>query len=159
MRPIAAIIVVVFGVCSITTAARAESSSCKQCREQQQACAKNYSAKTCKTEYDICMKGCQKNSQISQPMPGEGRVEAGKKRRAATQGLVAIRRARACHRSGRTMTRSLMALAAALTSLPAIALAQDARSQAPSYCFDLSRVVDLAMTKERFASIGGRPRQ
>src|SRR5262249_52896022 len=92
-------------------------------------------------------------------MPGEGRVEAGKKRRAATQGLVAIRRARACHRSGRTMTRSLMALAAALTSLPAIALAQDARSQEPSYCFDLSRVVDLAMTKERFASIAGRPRQ
>jgi len=49
MRPIAAIIVVVFGVCSMTTAARAESSTCKQCREQQQACAKNYSGKTCKT--------------------------------------------------------------------------------------------------------------
>src|SRR5262249_9532738 len=60
MRPIAAIIVVVFGVCSITTAARAESSTCKQCRDQQQACAKNYSAKTCKTEYDICMKTSQK---------------------------------------------------------------------------------------------------
>jgi len=50
-------------------------------------------------------------------------------------------------------------LPAALTSLPAIVLAQDARSRAPSYCFDLSRVVDLAMTKERFASIAGRPRQ
>src|SRR5262249_62014235 len=49
-------------------------------------------------------------------------------------------------------------LAVALTSLPAIALAQDARPPAPSYCFDLSRVVDLAMTKERFASIAGRPR-
>jgi len=72
MRPIAAIIVVVFGVCSITTAARAESSSCKQCREQQQACAKNYAAKTCKTEYDICMKSCQKNSRISQPILGQG---------------------------------------------------------------------------------------
>lgn len=61
MRPIAAIIVVVFGVCSITTTARAQqSSSCKQCRDQQQACSKNYSAKTCKTEYDICMKSCQK---------------------------------------------------------------------------------------------------
>jgi hypothetical protein len=59
MRPIAAIIVVVFGVCSITTAARAQS-TCKQCRDQQQACTKNYSAKTCKTEYDICMKSCQK---------------------------------------------------------------------------------------------------
>jgi hypothetical protein len=60
MRPIAAIIVVVFGVLSMTTAARAESSTCKQCREQQQACTKNYSGKTCKTEYDICMKSCQK---------------------------------------------------------------------------------------------------
>jgi hypothetical protein len=49
--------------------------------------------------------------------------------------------------------------AVALTSLPAIAPAQDAHSQAPSYCFDLSRVVDLALTKERFASIAGRPRQ
>src|SRR5262249_9709394 len=28
-----------------------------------------------------------------------------------------------------------------------------------SYCFDLSGIVDLAMTKERFASIAGRPRQ
>jgi hypothetical protein len=46
-----------------------QSNSCKQCREQQQACAKNYAAKTCKTEYDICMKGCQKNSQIGQPDP------------------------------------------------------------------------------------------
>ena len=55
--------------------------------------------------------------------------------------------------------KNLMTLAVAMASLPAIALAQDARSQAPSYCFDLSRVLDLAMTKERFASIAGRPRQ
>jgi hypothetical protein len=61
MPTIATIILVVFGVCSITTASRAEqSNSCKQCREQQQACAKNYSGKTCKTEYDMCMKSCQK---------------------------------------------------------------------------------------------------
>jgi hypothetical protein len=53
MPTIATIILVVFGVCSITTASRAEqSNSCKQCREQQQACAKNYSGKTCKTEYE-----------------------------------------------------------------------------------------------------------
>ena len=57
------------------------------------------------------------------------------------------------------MTKNLMTLAVALASLPAIALAQDARSQAPPYCFDLTRVVDLAMTKERFAPIAGRPRQ
>jgi hypothetical protein len=48
-------------------------------------------------------------------------------------------------------------LALVMASLPA--LAQDARSQASPYCFDLTRVVDLAMTKERFASIAGRPRQ
>ena len=53
----------------------------------------------------------------------------------------------------------LTILAVAMASLPAIASAQDARPQAPSYCFDLSRVVDLAMTKERFASIVGGQRQ
>ena len=72
MPTIATIIVVLLSVCSITAAARAESSTCKQCRDQQQACAKNYSAKTCKTEYDICMKSCQKNSGISQPILGYG---------------------------------------------------------------------------------------
>ena len=50
-------------------------------------------------------------------------------------------------------------LAVAFASLPATAFAQSARPQAPSYCFDLSRVIDLALTKERFASIAGRPRQ
>jgi len=34
--------------------------ACAQCRQQLQACTKNYAGKTCKTEYDICMKGCQK---------------------------------------------------------------------------------------------------
>jgi hypothetical protein len=60
MKSIAATILVLFGLC-ITTAVQAQqSNSCKQCREQQQACTKNYAAKTCKTEYDICMKSCQK---------------------------------------------------------------------------------------------------
>jgi hypothetical protein len=54
----------------------------------------------------------------------------------------------------------LAMLALAIASLPPTALAQSARSQqTPPYCFDLSRVVDLAVTKERFASITGRPRQ
>jgi hypothetical protein len=53
----------------------------------------------------------------------------------------------------------LAVLAVAVASLPAAALGQNARSPAPPYCFDLSRVVDLAVTKERFASIAGRPRQ
>jgi hypothetical protein len=57
------------------------------------------------------------------------------------------------------MMKKLTTLAVALASLPATALAQTARPQAPPYCFDLSRIVDLAVTKERFASIAGRPRQ
>ncbi len=57
------------------------------------------------------------------------------------------------------MKRKLAMIAVALASLPAAALAQNARPQTPPYCFDLSRIVDLAVTKERFASIAGRPRQ
>jgi hypothetical protein len=61
MRMTATVLFVMLGFASITGAARAEpSNSCKQCRDQQQACAKNYSAKVCKSEYDICMKSCQR---------------------------------------------------------------------------------------------------
>jgi hypothetical protein len=56
------------------------------------------------------------------------------------------------------MMKKLAVMAIALANLPATALAQNARSPAPPYCFDLSRIVDLAVTKERFASIAGRPR-
>jgi len=54
--------------------------------------------------------------------------------------------------------KKLAMLTLPLASLSILALAQSARSQAPSYCFDLSQIVDLAVTKERFASITGRPR-
>jgi hypothetical protein len=54
--------------------------------------------------------------------------------------------------------KRLAMLVLALASLPATALAQSTRAPAPPYCFDLSRIVDLALTKERFASIAGRPR-
>jgi len=53
--------VAVLGFFLISNIAQAEqSASCKQCRDQQRACMSNYSAKTCKSEYDICMKGCQR---------------------------------------------------------------------------------------------------
>jgi hypothetical protein len=72
---------------------------------------------------------------------------------------ITISRAKAfCRREGKFMTNLAM-LALAVASLPAPAHAQSARSQTPPYCFDLSRVVDLAVTKERFASIAGRPRR
>jgi hypothetical protein len=55
------ITVVLLGICSFSTEIRAQGTgSCRQCREQQQACLKNYSAKVCKNEYDICINGCQK---------------------------------------------------------------------------------------------------
>jgi hypothetical protein len=53
--------VVLLGMCVLSTEIRAQQSgSCGQCRQQQQACMKNYPAKVCNNEYDICMKGCQK---------------------------------------------------------------------------------------------------
>jgi hypothetical protein len=61
MRTITSVLFVLFGLFSFTSAVWAEqSNSCKQCRDQQQACGKNYSAKVCKSEYDICMKSCQR---------------------------------------------------------------------------------------------------
>jgi len=59
MRGIAAAITLL-SVWSIAAAQAEQSNSCKQCRDQQQACAKNYSAKTCKAEYDMCLKSCKK---------------------------------------------------------------------------------------------------
>jgi hypothetical protein len=59
MRGFAAAITLL-GVCSITAAQAEQSNGCKQCRDQQEACAKNYSAKTCKAEYDMCLKSCRK---------------------------------------------------------------------------------------------------
>jgi hypothetical protein len=32
---------------------------CKQCSDQRRACTSSYSAKTCQTEYDRCMKDCR----------------------------------------------------------------------------------------------------
>jgi hypothetical protein len=51
---------ILLNLCSITAAQAEPSNSCKQCRDQQQVCAKNYSAKTCKAEYDMCLKSCKK---------------------------------------------------------------------------------------------------
>ena len=59
MRGIAAAIALL-SICSMTAAQAEQLNSCKQCRDQQQACAKNYSAKTCKAEYDMCLKSCKK---------------------------------------------------------------------------------------------------
>jgi hypothetical protein len=62
MRIFGAGILVLFSMWHATVASAAPSNACKQCRDQQRACAANYSAKTCKGEYDICMKGCRSKS-------------------------------------------------------------------------------------------------
>jgi hypothetical protein len=51
-----------------------------------------------------------------------------------------------------------MILVLALAASMAATLAQNVGSQATSYCPDLKQIAALAMTKERFASITGKPR-
>jgi hypothetical protein len=55
---VAIVIVVLLGF-TANNPVRAQS-TCTQCRDQLKACQKNYAGKTCKTEYDICMKSCKK---------------------------------------------------------------------------------------------------
>jgi hypothetical protein len=57
------------------------------------------------------------------------------------------------------MMGRLMILALALAGPPGLGWAQDIGSEAPSYCSDLQRVTSLAMTRERFAPIAGKPRE
>ena len=46
--------------CENNLAIAQQSNGCKVCSDQQQACMKNYAGPTCKTEYRMCMKSCQK---------------------------------------------------------------------------------------------------
>jgi len=57
------------------------------------------------------------------------------------------------------MIRKSTTLALALASAPAMASAQDLGAQPPPYCSELKQVAGLAMTKERFSSIAGSPRE
>jgi hypothetical protein len=52
-----------------------------------------------------------------------------------------------------------MTFALALAGPPGQGWAQDIGSEAPSYCSDLQRVTSLAMIRERFAAIAGKPRE
>ena len=61
MRVFAATLLVLAGFWATNLSAQAQpSNSCKVCRDQQQACMKNYAGPTCKTEYQMCMKSCGK---------------------------------------------------------------------------------------------------
>ena len=57
------------------------------------------------------------------------------------------------------MTRASKILVLALASSPATTSAQDLNAQPPAYCSELKQVAGLALTRERFASIAGAPRE
>jgi hypothetical protein len=52
-------IVSAFACGDLQPAAAQPTDACKRCRDEYQRCMKNYSGKTCKTELDICLKGCR----------------------------------------------------------------------------------------------------
>jgi hypothetical protein len=54
------IIVALVGASAPRFAQAQQASSCKQCSDQRRACMSGYSGKTCQTEYDRCMKNCQR---------------------------------------------------------------------------------------------------
>jgi hypothetical protein len=55
------VLLIVLGCCwVIDTAPAAQSDDCKQCREDHRACVKAHSQGACKSNYDICVKHCQK---------------------------------------------------------------------------------------------------
>ena len=61
MRTFAVVMLVLLSSVSTNSTVRAEqSNSCKQCSDEQRTCRSNYSATTCKIQYDLCMKSCQK---------------------------------------------------------------------------------------------------
>jgi hypothetical protein len=53
-------IVVLIGCCAPRFAQAQQANSCKQCSDQRRACMSGYSGKTCQTEYERCMKNCQR---------------------------------------------------------------------------------------------------
>jgi hypothetical protein len=61
MRFIFIVVLALFRFCSIHNPVQAQSAvTCADCREHLRVCKSNYSENTCKTEYEICMKACQR---------------------------------------------------------------------------------------------------
>lgn len=61
MRVLMLLITVALVVTSAPRFAQAEqANSCKQCSEQRRSCMSGYSGKTCQTEYERCLKHCQR---------------------------------------------------------------------------------------------------
>jgi hypothetical protein len=53
-------IIVLIGASTPRLAQAQQANSCKQCSDQRRACMSGYSGKTCQTEYERCMKNCQR---------------------------------------------------------------------------------------------------
>jgi hypothetical protein len=61
MRISILLMLIAFATWSAPREAQAQAAnSCKQCGDQRRTCMANYSGPTCQTEYDRCMKSCQK---------------------------------------------------------------------------------------------------
>jgi hypothetical protein len=61
MRVFAALTMIVFiGLSASHFAQAQQANACKQCSDQRRACMTGYSGKTCQTEYERCMKNCQR---------------------------------------------------------------------------------------------------
>ena len=54
------LIIVLIGLSAPHLAQAEQANSCKQCSDQRRTCMSGYSGKTCQTEYDRCMKNCQR---------------------------------------------------------------------------------------------------
>ena len=53
-------IIFVIGLSEPHFARAQQANSCKQCSDQRRACMSGYSGKTCQTEYERCVKNCQR---------------------------------------------------------------------------------------------------
>lgn len=53
-------IVALVGASAPWSAQAQQANNCKQCSDQKRACMSGYSGKTCQTEYERCMKNCQR---------------------------------------------------------------------------------------------------
>ncbi len=60
MRTFAVALLVLSPLSTNSTVRAAQANGCKQCGDEQRTCRSNYSATTCKSQYDLCIKSCQK---------------------------------------------------------------------------------------------------
>ena len=61
MRALTTVLFILLGICSTGDPVQAmPANKCQDCRDYHQACIKAHSQQACKSEYDICLKHCQR---------------------------------------------------------------------------------------------------